>query len=61
MSSPQQQPQDPTNPELLAGLEQLRDVAAMATGVRADLIAQGWTPEGAEQIAIILLRKAMGV
>jgi hypothetical protein len=60
MSSPQQPDPDETNGDaLLEGLESLRNLAAMATGVRADLIKEGWSPEGAEQIAITLFRKAM--
>jgi hypothetical protein len=48
------------NAEYMEGLEALRNLAAIATGIRADLIEQGWTAEGAEQVTIAAFRKAMG-
>jgi len=57
-------PEDPDDGDngdaYMEGLELLRNLVAIATGIRADLISQGWTPEGAEQVAIAAFRKAMG-
>lgn len=43
----------------MEGFEALRTLIAIATGLRADLISQGWTAEGAEQVAVVAFRKAM--
>lgn len=51
---------DPGNAEYMEGLEALRNLVAIATGIRADLINEGWSVEGAEQVAIAAFRKAMG-
>lgn len=46
------------NGELLEALETLRNIAAVATGLRADLIKEGWNVEAAEQLVLALMRKA---
>lgn len=51
---------DVGNDDYMEGLEALRNLASIATGIRAELISQGWTAEGAEQVAIAAFRKAMG-
>jgi len=56
-------PEDPDDGDgdaYMEGLELLRNLVAIATGIRTDLISQGWTAEGAEQVAIAAFRKAMG-
>jgi hypothetical protein len=52
-------PDDPTDPNLLEALEAWRNFAALATGIRTDMIANGWSEEGAEQVALELFRKAL--
>lgn len=52
-------PEDPTDPNLMEALEAWRNFAALATGIRTDMITQGWSPEGAEQVALELFRRAL--
>jgi len=48
----------PDSADYLGLLELLRNMAAVATGIRTDLISEGWSAEGAEQVAIMLLQRA---
>jgi len=50
---------EPDSNDYLEALEQLRNMAALATGLRTDLIKEGWSVDGAEQIAIAIMHRAM--
>lgn len=45
---------------LVEALEQFKDMTSIITGLRNDLIGQGWSPQSAEEIALAAWRKMLG-
>ena len=45
---------------LVEALEQFKDMTSIITGLRNDLIGQGWSSESAEEFALAAWRKMLG-
>lgn len=47
------------NHDLLEALEQLKNMTAMLTGLRNDMIDNGWSPAAAEAVVFGIFQKMM--
>lgn len=45
------------NPTLLEAMEELKNLTALLTGLRKDLLNEGWSERAAETVVVTILQK----